>query len=73
MQYADLLPALAGLLCQHLGLLVVYKPSIILRSCDALSLYNVYIEITHTKTQESDLADHPPHKVNAVAGIEDKG
>jgi len=64
----------------------VYRPSVILRSCNALSLYNVYIGknvqteelraldigIRQTTTQESDLADHPPHKVNAVTGLEEK-
>ena len=61
----------------------MYKLSVILRSCNALSLYNVYIGksvqteelraldigIRQTTTQESDLADHPPHKVNAVTRL----
>ena len=65
----------------------MYRPSVILRSCNALFLYNVYIGknvqteelraldigIRKTTTQESDLADRLPHKVNAVTGLEERG
>jgi len=51
-----------------------------------LSLYNLYIGknvhteelgaldigIRQTTTQESDLAEHPPHKMNAVTGLEER-
>ena len=64
----------------------MYRPSVILRSCNALSFYNVYIGknvqteelraldigIRQTTTQDGDLADPPPHKVNAVTGREEK-